>query len=191
MTWSICESELRRSILPANGREREREKKSHGEKESDIALMRYVQATKKRAGEGRKVHFGYSSKDMRGGQRKEGGGKRRRRNAKRKVVFMCGNPHRSLTMRAHRYDARLSLSVTKEHIGASSKEHALGIKEHWRKPASQPASPSCCCSSSSIRRAVAASVYITSRPTYKWSSSRGKGNASAAEKKWLLMTDHK
>ena len=139
MTWSICESELRRSILPANGREREREKKSHGEKESDIALMRYVQATKKRAGEGRKVHFGYSSKDMRGGQRKEGGGKRRRRNAKRKVVFMCGNPHRSLTMRAHRYDARLSLSVTKEHIGASSKEHALGIKEHWRKPASQPA----------------------------------------------------
>ena len=139
MTWSICESELRRSILPASGREREREKKSHGEKESDIALMRYVQATKKRAGEGRKVHFGYSSKDMRGGQRKEGGGKRRRRNAKRKVVFMCGNPHRSLTMRAHRYDARLSLSLCDKRTYRSVVEGTRTWYKRTLEETSQPA----------------------------------------------------
>ena len=111
----------------------------------------------------------------------------------REKLYLCAAIHTDRWPCAHidMMLGSLSLSVTKEHIGASSKEHALGIKEHWRKPASQPASPSCCCSSSSIRRAVAASVYITSRPTYKWSSSRGKGNASAAEKKWLLMTDHK
>ena len=101
--------------------------------------MRYVQATKKRAGEGRKVHFGYSSKDMRGGQRKEGKEKEEEEMPREKL-YLCAAIHTDRWPCAHidMMLGSLSLSVTKEHIGASSKEHALGIKEHWRKPASQP-----------------------------------------------------
>ena len=59
----------------------------------------------------------------------------------REKLYLCAAIHTDRWPCAHidMMLGSLSLSVTKEHIGASSKEHALGIKEHWRKPASQPA----------------------------------------------------
>ena len=109
----------------------------------------------------------------------------------REKLYLCAAIHTDRWPCAH-IDMMLgSLSFCDKRTYRSVVEGTRTWYKRTLEETSQPASPSCCCSSSSIRRAVAASVYITSRPTYKWSSSRGKGNASAAEKKWLLMTDHK